>query len=297
MRRVSWVVLAAVPLITAGCNKPAADAGRAPAEGRALDAAVNASGAADGSRGDRAPKAAQTRPRPAPLALPRLAYSYAYSLELPGREIRGLMDRHEQACVEAGPDVCQVMGAEARDDDGEVVGTLKMRARPAWLNRFRAGLGRDAEAVGGRLETSETGTDDLTRDLVDTEAGIRAKTVLRDRLQGLLARRGGKLDDLLRVEHELAGVQQDIDTARSELAVMRARVQTASLTIGYRSFDRLVSGRTAEPLRQATHSVGGIVATGFAFILIVGACALPFAIVGLPGFLLWRAGRRRMVKV
>jgi hypothetical protein len=280
----------------AACNKPAADQSPPPVEAQALDTTTDASIAAGAARGDRAPKPEKARALSPPLALPMLAYSYTYSLEVPGREVRGLMDRHEQACLEAGPDVCQVTSAQSRNEDGEIAGTLKLRARPAWLNRFRAGLGRDAEALGGRVKTSETGTDDLTREIVDTEAGLRAKTTLRDRLQGLLARREGKLEDLLRVEHELAGVQQEIDAARSELAVMQARVQTASLTIGYRSFGQLVSGRTAEPLNKAVHSVSGIVATGFAIILIVGACALPFAIVGLPAFLLWRASRKKAAR-
>jgi uncharacterized protein DUF4349 len=289
MRSVSLVLLAAIPLIASGCNKPSGDGGP-PRETRTT--------AGDAAAETAAPEAAASRKGEAakPASMPSLAYAYSYMLELPGREVRALMDRHEQACIEAGPNACQVMAANAQEDDGMVTGSLKMRAQPAWLNRFRAGIGRDAEAVGGRLETSGTGTDDLSRDIVDSEAAIGAKTVLRDRLKGLLGRHDGKLNDLVQAERRLAQVQGEIDTARAELSMMRARVQTASLTIDYRSFEPLVTGRATEPLKQAAHSVTGIVATGFAFILIVGACVLPFAIVALPGLLLWRARRRTAVK-
>ena len=113
-----------------------------------------------------------------------------------------------------------------------------MRGDPVWLDRFRGGLETDAERVGGKVRVSGTDTEDLTRQVIDTEAAVRAKTVLRDRLQQMLKTRSGKLPELLETEQELARVQGEIDAARSELSVMRARVQTSELRLEYRSLPR-----------------------------------------------------------
>ena len=88
-------------------------------------------------------------------------------------------------------------------------------------------------------------SEDLTRQIVDTEAAVRARTALRDRLQAILATRPGKLSDLLEVEKELARVQGELDATQSELAVMRTRVVTSLLTITYSSGASLMAPRGA----------------------------------------------------
>ena len=46
-----------------------------------------------------------------PATAARIAYAYQYTLSLPTERALSLMARHEQACIEAGPTVCQVLGA------------------------------------------------------------------------------------------------------------------------------------------------------------------------------------------
>lgn len=271
MRGVSIVALALISLAAGGCSKQASG------EYAAADA-VAVQSVKSPKQGEEAEAAA----KPAPLALPMLAYTYRYALELPGAQVRPLLARHEQACAVAGPMVCQVMAADAVDDDGEVSATLKLRAQPAWLARFRAGIEQDAGRAGGRVRASGTDTEDLTRDIVDTEAALRAQTTLRDRLLTLLATRTGKLEELLKVEQELARVQGEIDATQSALAVMRARVQTSALTIQYGAFDRAISGRAVEPLKKALSSIFGIVMLGLATIVTIAAFLTPVALIAVP---------------
>ena len=54
-------------------------------------------------------------------------------------------------------------------------------------------------------------TDDLSRSIVDTEAALRSKRALRDRLQALLQRPADKVQDLFDVEQQLTQVQTEID--------------------------------------------------------------------------------------
>jgi hypothetical protein len=171
----------------------------------------------------------QAAPAPA-LSIPQLAYVYDYAFALPANRIEQTLDYDQQACVVAGPTVCQLLGSGlTRSDRGLARGRLKLQATSAWIDHFRAGAADEAKAAGGRVDAAKLASEDLSRSLVDTEAALRAKTALRDRLQQLLAARRGKLSDVMDVEHELTQAQADLDATTSELPVMRGRVAMSKL--------------------------------------------------------------------
>jgi Domain of unknown function (DUF4349) len=230
---------------------------------------------------------------PAPVLF--LAYSYSRGLEIPSQRLAGVMDLHVQACQSAGPRVCQLIGSNRTGDpESYMEGYVSLRAEPMWLRAFIAGLAAQADEAGGRIVAENVSSEDLTRQIVDTEARLRAQTALRDRLQQLLRSRPGRLSDLLEVERELARVQGEIDAVQSSLAVMRTRVAMSELTIQYRSAPRPVGSDTFEPLRQAFANFLGIIVAGFAAIITIVAALIPFAIVLVPlGWLLLRWRKRR----
>jgi len=212
-----------------------------------------------------------------------LAYTYSRGLEIPSERLSGVMDAHVQACQAAGPRVCQLIGSNRTGDpESYMEGYVSFRAEPMWLRTFIAGLAAQADAAGGRVISENVASEDLTRQIVDTEARLRAQTALRDRLQELLRSRPGRLADLLEVERELARVQGEIDAVQSSLAVMRTRVAMSELTIQYRSAPRPVGSDTFEPLRNAFANFLGIIVTGFAAIITIIAGLIPVAIVVVP---------------
>jgi hypothetical protein len=240
-----------------------------------------------------------SRPQPnqpsGPAPVLYLAYSYAMGLEIPSDRLSGVMDTHIQACTAAGPRLCQLIGSnKSGDPESFMQGYVSLRGEPNWLATFRNGIGAQVDEAGGRVQSSTTNTEDLTRAIVDTEARLRAQTALRDRLQELLRSRPGRLADLLEVERELARVQGEIDAVQSNLAVMRTRVSMSELSINYQSAPRPVGSDTFEPLRNAFANFLGIVVAGFAAIITIIAGLIPFAIVIVPTVwfaLRWR--RRR----
>jgi hypothetical protein len=205
------------------------------------------------------------------------------------------MDRHVQACQAAGPRVCQLIGSSRTGDpESQMQGYLSLRAEPNWLNTFKSGMAQQADEAGGRMVGETTNSEDLTRQMVDTEARLRAQTELRNRLQELLRTSRGRLSDLLEVERELARVQSEIDSVQSQLAVMRTRVAMSELTVQYSSAPRPVGSDTFEPLRQAFASFLGIIVGGFAAIIVIIAGLIPFAVVLIPLvwlLLRWRKSR------
>lgn len=284
----SWIALAALVLAAAGCGQQRSEMA-AGAAAPATEAAMAPAPARDASAPSAAP--GSTAPNVAAVSVPMLAYEYSVGLEVPLRRLGGLVDKHEKACNDAGPAVCQVIGANTSADggDGGARATLTIRAAPAWLKTFRAQIQKDAASSGGKVANTNVQAEDLTRQIVDTEAALRAKTTLRGRLEQLLATRNGSLSDLLETERELARVQGEIDATQSELAVMRTRIATSKLTVTYVSQGSLAPDSAMRPLNDAMHDVVKTVAVGFAVIIYLIAGLFPFLIVFGP--IVWLLGK------
>jgi hypothetical protein len=229
---------------------------------------------------------AQTPGAQAPAPISYLAYAYSVGLQLPGPRLSETMERHATACRSAGPRLCQLINATRQGDpEAYISGSVTLRGEPAWLQRFMGGLASDAERAGGKITAQSTSTEDLTRAIVDTEAGLRAKKALRERLQRLLESRPGRLAELLEVERELARVQAEIDATESNLAVMRTRVDMSLLTLNYESSQRPVASDTFKPLVSALANFIGYIVQGIAVIITLIAVLIPWLIVG--GLVVW----------
>lgn len=289
MRGLASVSIAAL-LLVAGCSKPA---GGSASEHPGADVAVQAAPAAL-TPAAKAGEKPQAEPPRAGSAAPMLAYAYDYAIEAPTPAVSPLLHRHEAACRAAGPDLCQVVGAlnEAVGRD-RATGKLQLRAEPRWLEGFRGHLDSDAGAAGGKVIHSATTTEDLTRQIIDTDAAIRARFLLRQRLEQLLATRPGKLSELIELEQELARVQGEIDAAQSEIAVMRTRVAMSAITLQYDSRPPLAAPGALRPLQAAVRAFFGHVAEGLAVVLTLFSYLLPFVLVGAIAWWLIRRLRRR----
>jgi hypothetical protein len=303
--RSTWMMAGiAVAALLAGCSEQAAMKA-APSMDMAAPAAVEGRMAAES-----APEAPAAEPAPAPgggiggpILTPQptyLAYQYATQIEVPAPKVEPLIQAHEQACRKAGPQLCQVLGASTNSNGpDDVSAQLELRAEPKWLQGFRDGLAGQAKAADGRIKGASVTAEDLTRQIVDTEARLRAQKTLRERLQQLLKDRPGKLSDLLETERELARVQGEIDSQESELSVMRARVSMSRLSLNYETKPNPVTGGAFEPIGDAFNNFFRVVAQGFASLIYVVAALLPWLAVGGPlawlGVRWWR-GRKAKAK-
>jgi hypothetical protein len=292
--------------VTSTAASPAADATAADAAASPTDATAPSAAADTTTVTATAPKSHVAKPaaqssgaenQPLGVTAPDLAYAFNYSVQAPARDVPHLVRQHEAECTMAGPTTCQVVGAQStaigRDD---VSGRLELRATPKWIAAFRDRVEDDVKALGGKITAADTGTEDLSRSLVDTEAGIRAKVALRDRLEVLLKTHKGKLDDLVDLEQQVAQVQGDIDQAQSELAVMKTRVQTQKLVIEYSSLTALAPDSAFRPLGQAAHRFTGHVMTGVAILVDAVSILLPFGLVIGGGYLIFRRRKPRPVR-
>ena len=284
-----WVPVLAL-LVLAGCAKKAPDA--AGPSSPVAEAKPEATAAAPPG----APNARQADVPPPAVAVAQLAYVFAYTFALPADRIEQTLDHDQQACTDAGPAVCQLIGSNLdRASEGVASAHLEVQATAPWIAKFRAGAEAEAKAAGGKLDGAQVQSEDLSRSLVDTEAAVRAKTALRDRLQDLLAQHSGKLSDVMDVEHELTQAQADLDATQSELAVMRTRVATSKLTITYNAAGLGAPNGPWSPLRAAAHGFLGNMAGVLAGLVALASVLLPLVLVIGPLIWLavWLAGRKR----
>jgi len=286
----TWAVLGVICLLAA-CSRPAAQGNADQSVQVRADAAASAAAAPDADASSTPAVKSGAPVAPSPASSPMLAYSYDYGVEAPPSKVRGLMAAHQAACAAAGPGVCQVTGAEsAEDGKDQVSAKLSFRATPAWLKGYEDRLSQDAAQAGGRLVKSAVTSDDLTRDIVDTDAAVKAKTALRDRLQAVLESRPGQVEDLLKVEEELATVQGDLDSTASELAVMRQRVATSDVTIEYDSTGVLAPQGVWSPVSNALAGATGILAGSLAAMIELVAGLAPWLLV--VGLVVWLLRKR-----
>jgi hypothetical protein len=107
----------------------------------------------------------------------------------------------------------------------------------------------------------------------------------------LLARRTGKLDEVLRVERELARVREEIERYEGRLRYLTARVAMSTLTINIHEPAPLIDpGKSpiAEAFRRAWQNFVALIA---ALIASLGVL-IPIGLIGVGGWI----GYRRWIK-
>ncbi|TGY88360.1 DUF4349 domain-containing protein [Marinicauda algicola] len=212
-----------------------------------------------------------------------LAYSHSLSLRLPAGELTALYQAHVSACQAAGLARCQIVHAQLNEPGSDRPSAwLALRAEPGWIGTFRNGLESELGAAGGEIVSEQTSVEDLTTQIVDGEARLRARLALRDRLQDMLETREGDLEDILAVERELADVQSDIEARESVLAALRQRVTFSQLNLNYQAAVSPAASSNFEPIARAFEDMTRVFAEAVGALILFLAAALPWLVVGVP---------------
>ena len=148
------------------------------------------------------------------------------------------------------------------------------------------------EAVGslssiGKVETVNSNAQDVGEEFVDVTARVANARRLEERLIDLLARRTGKLDEVLRVERELARVREEIERYEGRLRYLSARVAMSTLTINVHEPAPIIEpGQSpiADAFRRAWQNFVAMVA---AFIASLGVL-IPIGLIGIGGWIGYR---------
>jgi hypothetical protein len=211
---------------------------------------------------------------------PRIAYVYEYGYRLEAERIPEVQRRQADLCERQGPQVCQILDMKQSGSEGDYAsGSLSLAVAAPRARAFGTELGKLAGNAGGAQVSSAISGEDLSKQIVDTEARLRARSVLRDRLMEVLATRKGTVAELVEAERGVAQVNEEIDEARGWLAEMQGRVNFSRVNLSYES-GAPGSGGFLSPIRSALGSVGTVLGTIFAMVILTLAVAVPLGLIG-----------------
>jgi hypothetical protein len=157
------------------------------------------------------------------------------------------------------------------------------------------------QAVGslstiGKVETVNSTAQDVGEEFVDVSARVKNSGRLEERLISLLATRTGKLDEVLRVERELARVREEIERYEGRLRYLSARVAMSTLSITVHEPAPILGNTPGEnpiaaAMRRAWKNFVGLVA---ALIASLGV-AIPLALIAIGGWTGYRRWKSRKI--
>ncbi len=222
---------------------------------------------------------------PLPVGMPQVAYTFAYGFRVAPEIIRPMQEKHADMCEAKGSQVCRIVSMNTGESEGDYAyGSLQIAIASGEARSFGKALTATSEGMKGELVSSSIQGEDLSKRIVDTEARLRARTVLRDRLMEVLRSRRGTVAELVQAERGVAQVNEEIDQAQSWLNEMRGRVAYSTMTLEYQA-GTPSEGGFLDPIRSAWGSLATIFGNLIALLMIVGLVVLPL------GLLIWGAIR------
>jgi hypothetical protein len=151
----------------------------------------------------------------------------------------------------------------------------------------------DSLSAIGKVETVNSSAQDVGEEFVDVTARVNNSRRLEERLIILLANRTGKLDEVLRVERELARVREEIERYEGRLRFLSARVAMSTLTITVHEPAPILGNSPGEnpiaaALRRAWKNFVAVVAGSIAALGVL----IPLGLLALLGWLGYRRWKR-----
>jgi len=232
---------------------------------------------------------------PIEVKVPQLAYSYALGFVLPGPRIAAAQERHRALCAQMGSARCQLLALERGGGTGQSTqALLRMRVASAEAARFHDALAKAVAEAGGRPFATKVTAADVSKEIVDTEARIRQRTLLVSRLTEILRTRQGKVSDLVEAERSVAQAQEELDRARGWLSELRGRVAMSDFEVRYDAVAPSESPDSAgSQLAEALQGSAMAFLMGLRMLLTLAIYLAPWLLIAAPAaWWLWRRRKR-----
>lgn len=226
---------------------------------------------------------------PAELAEPKersastLALEHRLSLEVEEQHLVAVFERGLASCREAVGESCQVLESSIQSGRSHS-GSLKFRAQAAGIKKIMSALSKDST-----IASQSTTAEDLAAPIAD---GAKQLTMLKDyrtQLEALRGRANNDVDALIKLSHELAQVQSELEAAEGAQARLKQRVETEILSV---SLDTNVAPAFWKPIASALSDFGGNLSQGISSVISGVAYLLPWLLLiafgGWAGRKLWR---------
>ena len=223
-----------------------------------------------------------------PVSITQIAYSYQYGFRLPAPDIAKAQQAHVTLCEKRGPKICRVLNMENSGGEGDyATGMLHIEVAAKEARGFGGQLAKAVDDFGGSQIAASISGEDLSKQIVDTEARLRSRVLLSQRLTELLRTKSGTVAELVQAERAVTQVNEEIDQARSWLKEMRGRVAFSKIIVNYQS-GAPGSGGFLRPIREAFGGIASMLGTSIAAAVTITAALLPWILIIALGIYLRR---------
>jgi hypothetical protein len=188
------------------------------------------------------------------------------------------MDKIRQLAAQVGGFIANSSVSGGRDQTRQA--TFEIKIPSTNYDRAMGSL-----STIGKVETVASNAQDVGEEFVDITARVTNAKRLEDRLISLLANRTGKLDEVLRVERELARVREEIERYEGRLRYLSSRVALSTLSITVHEPAPILGNNPGEnpiaaALRRAWRNFVGLLAGLIASLGVL----IPLALIGVTGW-------------
>jgi len=233
------------------------------------------------SAGDRAMDAADetSEDNAIPVSKPQIAYSYEFGYRVSAGQIPDVQKQHASYCEKQGPSVCRVINLRRSGDEANYAyAMLHLEVAAQKARSFGISLTDIVEEAGGYEASTSIEGEDLSKQIIDTEARLRSRELLAKRLTELLRTRNGSVEELVQAERAVTEVNEEIDKARSWLAEMRGRIAFSKVIVNYES-NAPGAGSFAAPIRSAWNNISSMLGSSIGALITILTVTLPWILL------------------
>ena len=191
----------------------------------------------------------------------QIAYSYGYGFQIDGDKVVELQSAHVSLCEAMGADCRILRTSQASSDGWDGYGELRLEVAATVAGDFGSSLSKPAEELGGELISSVRDGEDLSENIIDAEARLQSRLILRQKLTKILEGSRGGVAELIAAEKAVADVNEEIDSTRSKLAEYRNRIRYSDVRIEYEPYFGQTQLGFGRPVMTALRSIGTTLGT------------------------------------
>jgi Domain of unknown function (DUF4349) len=189
---------------------------------------------------------------------------------------------------------CEVMSSTitTRAGDTPPSGTVSLRVAPQDLPKLLGHL-----QTLGKIAKHTTQREDVTTQVVDTDARIRNLTAFRDNLRAMLAKPSASVKDLVEIQKQLTDTQSDMDSETAQRKILANETEKIALDITFYVESAGGTGGGFAEIKDALRDSGSVLADSTAALITVIVSIVPWLILIVPAIWLltkaWRKLRRK----
>ena len=156
---------------------------------------------------------------------------------------------------------------------------------------YEAAIARFGEL--GEVKSLNTGTDDVTGQVVDIQARLKHYRAVERRLLSFL-QKATSVDEALNVQERIDATQLQVEELEAQMKSLREQTSYGTLTVSITEKPKDVTpAKDRNEFLQTLVDSGNLIVAGFEAILLAIAALLPFlAVFGGLGYVLYRTARR-----